>query len=103
MRWLAIGGVGILLAACDDGSGARQALAQCKISLKNERFEDGRYHFGPILLCMQSKGYVEDNNLVTETGESCGPELWSSEIASCYRRDTDLDKWLVGARNKLSN
>lgn len=104
MRWLAVGGLGMLLAGCGDGSAERQALAQCKVSLKDERYaEDGHYFFAPLALCMQAKGFVEDAVLATESGEKCGPALWSAENAACYRRDTIAEKWLTFVRSKLPN
>jgi hypothetical protein len=89
-----------LLTACDDGGAARQALAQCKLSQEGKPRVFGHYEFGPLLLCMESKGYVEDNGLTKDGGERCGPDVYSHEVAACYRRDTAIAKWLTEAQAK---
>ncbi len=91
---------GTVLAGCDEGSATRQALAQCKVSIEDKPKVFGHYPFGPLLLCMQAKGFVEDNSLIKASGERCGPDIYSHEDAECYRRDTDLAKWLAEVRAK---
>ena len=93
----------LLLASCDDGAGARQALAQCKLAPEATR--SSRYYedFPYLRQCMQSKGFVEDSNLFKVGGESCGPDMYSYQVAACYRRDTALAGWLAENLAKAPN
>jgi hypothetical protein len=81
------------LAGCDDPD-ARKNLAQCELS-PSARTATGDLYPGYMTTCMQSKGYVEDENLTGPRNAKCRDILNSDEEASCYRPDNWFEKWLA--------
>ena len=101
MRRLSTALLALFITACDDGSGARQALAQCKLAPAAIKLRlVCQYDPGYMLLCMQSKGYAEDNRPTEAGGMTCQADWCSHENVACYRRDNALAKWLADAKSK---
>lgn len=97
--------VALLIPLCGCGDPARQALAQCKLAAPAEAKDTFGPHYaiGYIGLCMESKGFVEDGHLSEEDGKTCQPDIYSDEHASCFRRDDEISKMLVGLFAKGRN
>ncbi|MGH7073271.1 MAG: hypothetical protein ACREFD_03620 [Stellaceae bacterium] len=74
-----------------DRADTRRSLAQCMLS-PQAHSSDGAWNDSFIALCMESKGFVEDDQL-TSSGAKCETLDYSGLTASCYRRDNSLTEW----------
>jgi len=83
----------LFLAGCDDGSAARQNLAQCELS-PHAKQPEGSWNDNYLSTCMQAKGWIVEKKH-TALGVKCGDLDYPEIAASCYRPDNALAKWLA--------
>lgn len=92
--------------ASDDPE-ARTLLAQCKISPDahglGEKQNPYMFDLEYLSVCMQSKGYVEDNNLYDFAGVPCSELRLAALSPECYRPDNTIAKWLAQVAARKSN
>ena len=97
-RYIVVAALLVLpLAACDNGAGARQRLAQCELEPAAKGvFRDWNDNY--LETCMQAKGYVIAKDQTELAGVRCGDTPSPQEEPECYRPDTDLAAWWAKAQ-----
>ena len=87
----------LLLSACNDDAGARQAMAKCKLN-PNAQVDAGMADVTFLANCMEAKGYIRDDTLYWSRGAKCADLMSAGEEAGCYRPDNWFESFMAKGR-----